>query len=341
MRIRKRHSQGLTAVDLFSGAGGATSGYKLAGVRVVAAVDSDARACDSYELNHPEVRLIRRNIHRVAATEVKRLLGRRTLDILTACSPCTSYSTMRMGKSDPRDKDLALVVLRFARVLKPRAVVLENVPQLCDDERFERLRGGLEQLGYEVWFDTIDAASYGVPQRRRRLLLIAQLGAPPLSLPKARVQRTVNMAIRRLDLRDTLHRSRDLPEKVLARIRAVPLRGGSRSALPKRLRLACHDRIRRSAATNVYGRMRSNQPSPTLTTRCTTPSCGRFVHPRANRPITLREAACLQTFPRRYQFAGTRGEVERQIGNALPAELARRIALHVGRALARSPRRAS
>ncbi len=318
-----------TAVDLFAGAGGVTAGYKRAGVRVVAAVEIDPVACASYRLNHAEVVLFQRDIRRVAARAVARVLGRTRLDVLTACSPCNSYSTLRRGRGSAASKDLALEIVRFARVLKPRCIVVENVPPLERDRRFRRLVRSLRKLGYVLWWGVLDAQHFAVPQRRKRLVLIGQsAGIASAPVPARRI-RVVDQAIRGLSSRDRLHRKPELAPRVLERIRAIPRNGGSRKDLPPELALRCHARLSASAATNVYGRMKGNEPAPTLTTRCTTPACGRFVHPRANRPITLREAACLQTFPRRYRFEGTREEIERQIGNAVPAELARRIVVHV------------
>lgn len=332
MKPRLKKHRTLQAVDLFSGAGGVTAGYKQAGISVVAAVEIDSQACATYRANHPEVTVFEKDIRRVPARRIADQLRGRTLDILTACSPCGSYSTLRRGRGSARDKDLALVALRFVRVLKPRVVVLENVPQLQRDERFRLLKSELRKLGYRTWWRVIDAQDYGVPQRRKRLIIVASRETRPTELTVARLRRTVKDAFRGLDPRGRLNRPPQLSDRVLERIRAIGRNGGSRDDLPEELQLACHKKLK-SGATNVYGRMSANQPAPTLTTRCTTPACGRFIHPSRNRPITLREAACLQTFPRRYSFVGNRQEVERQIGNAVPVELARRIAVHAQRSL--------
>lgn len=319
----------LVALDLFAGAGGVTAGFKRAGVRVAVAVELDPVASETYRSNHPEVTLLQRDIRRVPARQVQSLLGRRRLDILTACSPCGSYSSLRRGRGSAASKDLALQVVRFARALRPRALIVENVPPLQHDHRFRKLIQSLEALGYELWWGVLDSQFFGVPQRRKRLVLIGQRKGVPEAPATARRIRVVDEAIRGLSAQDPLHRLPKPAPQVLARIRAVSRDGGSRDELPPELVLRCHDELRSKAATNVYGRMKGNEPAPTLTTRCTTPACGRFIHPRANRPITLREAACLQTFPRRYRFVGTREQIERQIGNAVPVELAYRIVRHV------------
>jgi DNA (cytosine-5)-methyltransferase 1 len=112
---------------------------------------------------------------------------------------------------------------------------------------------------------------------------------------------------------------------VLDRIRAIPV-NGSRFDLPTKLQLACHGRLKSRVATTAYSRLPTTGPAPTLTTRCTTPSCGQFIHPRADRGLTLREAAILQSFPLTYRFLGKYGEIERQIGNAVPVQVVRLLA---------------
>ena len=114
----------------------------------------------------------------------------------------------------------------------------------------------------------------------------------------------------------------------LERIKAVPP-GGGRLALPAELELACHARLGKGSATSIYGRIDPSKAAPTMTTRCTTPSCGRFIHPTEDRGLTLREAALLQTFPIDYVFKGNHGEIERQVGNAVPPKLAEALSLVV------------
>jgi DNA (cytosine-5)-methyltransferase 1 len=333
----------LTAVDLCSGAGGVTTGYKAAGVRVLAAVDIDPVACDTYAANHADVRLM---LNDLAELDPKTLLKEAglvpgELDILTACVPCQTFSSLaRNARSrDPRNR-LVLRVADFVQGLLPRAVVMENVPLLRENRRFKVLIGRLHALGYGVWFDIVDAADFGVPQRRRRLVLIAlrgvaDEGVPQLTTRHPRLRgfrcrptvRHVLAIVRRQAGKDPLARPRSgFPPLVAKRIAAIPPNGGSRTSLDEDLELACHMKLEKSGAGSSYGRMRYDDVAPTLTTRCTTPSCGRFLHPKANRPITLREAACLQTFPIKYVFVGGAMAVQEQIGNAVPPRLARAIA---------------
>lgn len=341
----------LTAIDLCSGPGGVTTGYRAAGVQVLGAVDTDDDARATYAANHPEIRLFPDDL---AQFDPNRLLAElnvkpRTLDILTACVPCQTFSTLSnkvRKKKDPRNR-LVLRIAAFVEVIRPRAVVMENVPGLREDRRFALLLGRLRRMGYGVWFDVVDAADFGVPQRRRRLVLIALRAKRDEQVPKLtpshpalrrlRRRRTVRDVLRlvRAHARgDPLAQERTrFPALVAKRIAAIPPNGGGRTSLVPKLRLACHTELGASGAGSSYGRMTYDDIAPTLTTRCVTPACGRFLHPRANRPITLREAACLQTFPLRYTFKGGMMSLQSQIGNAVPPRLAKAIALVVADAL--------
>ncbi|MCV0388089.1 MAG: DNA cytosine methyltransferase [Nitrobacter sp.] len=326
----------LTAIDLYSGAGGATQGLKDAGVQVLAAIEVDPIAARSYRLNHPEVLLRRRDIRSCSATGLRRSLGlaRGELAVLQACPPCPSWSTLGKKFAGDERPELILQVRRFIKAFLPKAFILENVPGLARDGRLGSLLADAEARGYATRSYLVDAADAGVPQRRKRLIAIGVRGLPSELLPDDllgslpasfdRSPRTVQDAFADLvGSHDPLHRGRAHRDAVLKRIRAIPF-GGDRFDLPGHLRLACHDDVGRSAGA-AYGRMRLDEPAPTLTTRCTTPSCGRFVHPIEDRGITLREAALLQTFPRDYMFTGTYGSMEQQIGNAIPVRLAQAV----------------
>lgn len=342
----------LRAVDLFSGAGGVTTGYKSAGVHVVGAVDLDPASLLTYYANHPDVRLFSGDLAKLDPKKLRRHLGLRRyeLDVLTACAPCQTFSTLGAKARKARDPRNALMerVVAFAAELRPRCVVMENVPQLTKHARFRRVVAALRALGYGVRYAIVNAADFGVPQSRRRLVLIALRGVADADVPelsaahpvlRRRVRRrTVRQTLAPLGVRprDPLHRQRvDYPDIVARRIAAIPADGGSRSSLGGKLRLKCHaalgsDKI---ACTNIYGRMRWDDVAPTLTTRCTTPACGRFLHPNKPRAITVREAACLQSFPKSYRFEGGSMALQAQVGNAVPPKLARAIALVVAQAL--------
>jgi DNA (cytosine-5)-methyltransferase 1 len=230
-------------------------------------------------------------------------------------------------------------MLRFTKAFRPKAIMMENVPRLVGHKLFANLCNGLQKLGYHLTFDIKDAANYGVPQRRRRLILVAGRGFEINFAEEAHRRRSVHGAIGRMTepgrSRDALH---NLPEKKRAKrisnlIRDIPKDGGSRSDLPKSRQLACHKRS--DGFGDIYGRMAWNDVAPTMTSGCFNPSKGRFLHPEKNRAITMREAALLQSFPRDYFFDLSCGKeaIALMIGNALPPEFVRRHALEVRRAL--------
>ena len=316
------------AVDLFAGCGGLTQGLRDAGFEVVGAVEIDTFAAETFALNHPDVCLLVEDIRRVSPCGLLAKLGILPggLDLLAACPPCQGFSRMRLNNrrerlSDPRNR-LIDEVLRFVEAMRPLTVMVENVPDLGRYTRYVKFKTSLRKLGYCVFDTVVDVADYGVPQRRRRLVLLAsQLGyiAPATPLSVARTVRSAIGGELPLVPDDPVH---DVTEQRCDRVRriiaAVPKDGGSRSSLPDDLMLDCH--IKHDGFYDVYGRMRWDAVSPTITGGCVNPSRGRFLHPEENRAITLREAALLQTFPPRYRFSLSRGKyaTAELIGNALP-----------------------
>lgn len=341
-RFETRAARGAyTAIDLFSGAGGATQGLVDAGFDVIGAIEFDKTAARSYRLNHGRAHVWERDIRGVSAAEVQRVLKlkRGELTLLKACPPCQGFSSLAEGRlrgDDPRN-DLVSHTIRFVRVLRPRAVLVENVPGLWRDRRSKELLEALGKLGYSTQAYLVNATDFGVPQKRKRLIILALRGLRaklPVGLGDVHNSGpvTVREAFEDLDRKvsrdDVLSQPRVLPERVLRRVRAIPI-GGNRFDLPAELQLDCHKKMAiegKSGATGSYARLRWDEPAPTMTTRCTTPASGPFLHPDEHRPITLREAAAIQTFPHNYKFAGTRSDIERQIGNAVPVRMASVIA---------------
>ena len=331
-----------TAVDLFCGCGGLTVGLKRAGFRVLGAVDVDPLSVKTYKANHRDVTLWEKDIRELDPQELLDALGLKkgVLDLLAGGPPCQGFSTMRtlngaLMVDDPRN-DLLLEFERFVEALRPRAVMMENVPGLADDKRFEAFLRKLKKLGYLGANRVLNAAEYGVPQRRRRLIYLAGMGMEiPFAEKSGRIK-TVEDAIGGLPKAgqsgDTVH---DMPEnrtpKVLEVIRLIPKDGGSRRDLPEKFQLECHKRC--NGFKDVYGRMAWKEVAPTITGGCFNPSKGRFLHPEEDRAITMREAALLQGFPRRYKFptTGNKSAVALMIGNALPPQF---IAAH-GRSIKR------
>ncbi|MCY3792693.1 MAG: DNA cytosine methyltransferase [Gemmatimonadetes bacterium] len=317
------------AIDLFSGCGGLTEGLKMAGFRVLAAIDVDLFAIQTYRANHREVAVWKRDVRRVEPARLLRRFGLRKgqLDLVAGCPPCQGFSTLRTrnGSSpvnDPRN-DLLLEFQRFVEELLPRAVMMENVPPLVRDRRFGGFTQKLRQLGYVGHHSVLDAADYGVPQRRRRLIYLAGYCAAIPFATEITDRRTVQDALGQLPKAgssgDAVH---DLPErrsaKVMRIIRSIPKDGGSRVDLPEELQLPCHKRC--DGFADVYGRMAWRSVAPTITSGCFNPSKGRFLHPEEDRAITMREAALLQGFPQRYKFTSLAGKeaLAGMIGNALP-----------------------
>lgn len=327
------------AIDLFSGAGGATQGLRDAGFDVIGAVEFDRDAAASYRLNHPNAKVWELDIRGLAATKMRESLGLKVgeLALLKACPPCQGFSTLAEGRvvGDDARNELVLDSVRFVRAFKPRGVLLENVPGLGRDKRLALLLDALRKLGYSAKSYIVNAADFGVPQSRRRLIVVALRGLRsklPESLTPSdpEVPVSVREAFEQLHAHkledDHLSMHRAISDKVRRRIEAIPV-GGNRHSLPPELQLACHIKLgTKSGAMGSYARLKADMPSATMTTRCTTPACGPFIHPTEDRPITLREAATLQTFPPTYQFVGGHTSIERQIGNAVPVQMATRIA---------------
>jgi len=330
------------AIDLFSGCGGLTLGLTQAGFRVVGAVEIDPLAVETYKVNHKHVVIWEKDISKISAAEIMRRLKikRGALDLLAGCPPCQGFSTMttlngRIGQD--KQNDLVFEFLRFVRAMRPKAVMLENVPKLAKNRRFKKLCEELQKLGYKINHDVLNAANYGVPQRRRRLILVAGHGKTILFGSPAKRKRTVREAFAKLGRRAKKGELHNLPQnrsdKIKKLIRLIPPDGGSRLDLGKKRQLKCHKKC--NGFKDVYGRMAWNDVSPTITGGCFNPSKGRFLHPTKNRAITLREAALLQTFPADYFFSIGRGKcpAAQMIGNALPPEFIRRHALIIRRNL--------
>jgi DNA (cytosine-5)-methyltransferase 1 len=238
---------------------------------------------------------------------------------------------------DPRN-DLLFQFYRFAEGLRPRVVMLENVPGLADDKKFRLFLKLMGELGYIGDYRVLNAADYGVAQRRRRLIYLAGFKiAVPFAQPVS-TMKTVRDAIGRLPKAgksgDAVHDlNEQRSERVMDLIRRIPRDGGSRTDLPRRDQLACHKRC--NGFKDVYGRMAWDEVAPTITSGCFNPSKGRFVHPEEDRAITIREAALLQGFPRRYEFpvVQSKSALALLIGNALPPPFIRHHAKRIHKIL--------
>jgi DNA (cytosine-5)-methyltransferase 1 len=331
-----------TAIDLFCGAGGLTLGLKKAGFKVLAGVENNPIAAKTYKLNNRISKIYLEDIKKLSPEKIMLELGLKSgsLDLLAGCPPCQGFSSHRTrNKSSSTNdirNDLVFEFLRFVEILQPKTVMLENVPALAKDWRIFEFKNKLKIMGYyleENLSEIKNAADYGVPQRRKRLLIKASKYGLIPNAKKDKSIKTVYDAISKLpapgNSGDPLH---DFPttrtEKVNKIISLVPKDGGSRAQIPKEYWLDCHLK-RPDSYRDVYGRMSWSQVAPTITGGCTNPSKGRFIHPIEDRAITLREAALLQTFPIDYKFdlTGGKNAISLMIGNALPPEFIKRQAI--------------
>lgn len=349
----------LRLIDLFAGAGGLTRGFLDTGrYRVVAAVELDVAAAASYAANFGTRHLYQGDIGAwLDATEAPEA------EVVVGGPPCQGFSTLgRQDPDDPRNRLWSLYVecLRRAR---PKYFVLENVPQFLESEQFQLLmnenKDGGRLMGYRIERGILNAAEFGVPQIRRRAIIIgartdvSHPGIPHGPLQDPRFWRTVRREIGDLDHKVTttelpdskierfgrvlpgefktidLHVGRK-PEPIsLARYRSIP-EGGNRADLPEKLQAPCWRR-HKTGSGDVMGRLRWDKPSVTIRTEFYKPEKGRYLHPTEHRPITLMEAARLQGFPDHHLWVGSKTAIARQIGNAVPVSLARHIANHLTR----------
>lgn len=320
------------AIDLFSGCGGLSEGLRSAGFSVVAAFDNDKDSVDTYRLNHPNTAVFEGDIRDVDPAEVKKILAGEPLHLLAGCPPCQGFSSMRRlnRRRSVRDdrNGLVLEYLRFVKALKPLTIMMENVPGLINYVLFKRVVKELENMGYHPKTKVVSIQEYGVPQRRKRLVMVGSLLGELETAKPTGEKVTVRDMIGHLE---AIGKTKDPVHKIVAshraevmrRIKATPKNGGSRTDVPQ-FELACHKKDG-VGFNDVYGRLRWDDYSSTITGGCLNPSKGRFLHPEQNRTISAREAALLQTFPSDYKFPEgiSKTSISLLIGNALPPKFSR------------------
>lgn len=329
----------IQVIDFFSGCGGTSCGFRAAGLEILAGLDIDKDAATTYRLNFPEATFFEGDVRTMDPAVLQKVIGRRRAPLLFAgCAPCQPFSRQnKTANGGDQRRTLLKEFARFVEAWLPEYVFVENVPGLQKVQKkspligFQRL---LRKLGYRFECTVVPALWYGVPQTRERLVLVASRiegvcipaathgpgrpaggyatvadwihGLPPLSAGE------VHPA-------DPDHAAALLSDLNLQRIQATP-EGGGRESWPDALWLDCHRAY--SGHTDVYGRLAWNRQASGLTTRCISYSNGRFGHPEQDRAISVREAACLQTFPLTYRFHGSLSSKARQIGNAVPPKMA-------------------
>lgn len=316
------------AVDLFAGCGGVTQGMRMAGFDVRVAIELDESAALAYKMNHPDTEVLQRDIREVEGKEVQELLGNRKLHLLAGCPPCQGFSSVRKlnRRRSTRDKRNKLVMeyLRFVEELKPLTIMMENVPGIVDYYLFRKLIKKLKEVGYAMKFEVVNVKDYGVPQKRRRLVLVGSLlGQIDIAKPTnemVTVRETIGSMETIDETNDPLHKMIvKHTERINKMISMIPKNGGGRKNLPEEYRLKCHSK-ENIGFDDIYGRLRWDDYANTITGGCLNPSKGRFLHPEEDRVITPREAALIQTFPLDYKFPIEIGKTSlaSMIGEALP-----------------------
>ena len=333
MKIQKTQSMKLLAIDLFAGVGGLTEGMHMAGFETKMAFEIDNLASKAYKLNHLETEVITKDIRNVDLDEVRKKLNGETIHLLAGCPPCQGFSSMRRlnRKQEVFDdrNDLINEYVRFVIELRPYTFMMENVPALEKYDLFISAIETFKEAGYKVDYKVVNVKDYGVPQSRRRLVLVgSRLGEINVAEPGNK-KVTVKEVIGNLPLPeksdDPLHSifPKHIPE-IQNLIKDIPKNGGSRKDLGPHRQLKCHQKPN-VGFNDVYGRLRWDDYSTTITGGCLNPSKGRFLHPEQDRCISAREAALLQSFPPDYKFPldAPKTNIALMIGNALPPEFSR------------------
>lgn len=330
----------IVGVDLFCGVGGLTHGLIRGGIQVAAGIDIDSSCKFPFEANN-SASFLERDVGSLKAEDILPFYEGADFTLLAGCAPCQPFSTYsRSGRNSEYESQWPLVSSfgRLVTMIKPDLVTMENVPQLADHPVFRQFLTSLSD--YKTWWQVVECSSLGIPQTRKRLVLLAsKLGSSGLQLLQEQVQKvTVQETIGSLppiragerDPHDELHRASSLSPLNLSRIQASR-QGGTWRDWPEELQASCHRKVTGATYPSVYGRMEWNKPAPTITTQCFGYGNGRFGHPEQDRAISLREAAMLQTFPKSYAFAPPGAQIKfskmgRLIGNAVPVRLGEVIA---------------
>lgn len=345
LNITDKEFPKVEVVDLFCGIGGLSYGMKSKGFNILSGYDLDKTCQYAYETNN-EAKFYYQDIKKVTAEDISSQYSKDAIKVLAGCAPCQPFSSyaFKNKKKDPNKYDLLYEFGRLVREVHPDIVTMENVPAIASFKLKSVLAdfiATLESEGYHVSFSVVYCPDYGIPQTRKRLVLLASRWGKINLIPPTHKKEnyvTVKDTIGHLSpleagetsSTDPLHRCRTLSPLNLRRLQATPYGGGWRN-WPEELLLECHKKEGGKSFGSVYGRMVWESPSPTMTTLCTGIGNGRFGHPEQNRAISAREAALFQTFPITYKFFPDERQVSltkasRYIGNAVPPKLGEVIA---------------
>ncbi len=330
----------IKVIDLFCGIGGLSHGFIKEGLDVVAGIDNDGACKFGYEYNN-KAAFIHRDILQVSADDINKLFGKdNSIKVLVGCAPCQPFSRLNIKKITERQLEPLGKFAQLIGEVKPDIVSMENVSGLANVKKypiFQKFLDTLEKNKYSYKYEVVDVSEYGVPQKRKRLVLLASKFGNIQLITKTHKNKKVTVRDVIQGLRplkdgevspeDPLHRSSKLSPLNIKRIKATPHDGGSSSSWDEKLVLTCHKKeTGKTYKGTVYGRMRWDEPAPTMTTQCIGLGNGRFGHPEQDRAISLREAALFQTFPVDYQFYNPKEpiiirHVAKFIGNAVPVKL--------------------
>ena len=331
-------------IDCFCGAGGLSLGFEKAGFEVAYAFDFAQDTINTYKNNprHHHGPAFVRDIHNVSKASIEADLDHELgkIDVIIGGPPCQGFSVQRRGANEDPRNELVLEYVRLVKEIKPHIFVMENVGGILSERGKPFVRALFENLtaaGYSIQQKKLLASDYGVPQERTRVIIVGELTngrktsfvyPEKLDTPKKTVREAISDLMYRDESSIANHKSDKLSPINLKRIQAIT-EGQGRDSLPEELQLECQKKNNGHRHLDTYGRMAWDQPAPTITARFDSFSRGRFGHPVLDRSITLREGARLQTFPDDFEFFGTKVEVAKQIGNAVPPVLAEHIATQV------------
>ncbi len=332
----------IKAVDLFCGAGGLTRGLESVGIDVCLGVDIDPDCEYPYEANN-KAQFLLKPVEDLVADDLEKSFDSGSYTLLAGCAPCQPFSSYQQGKYNSKNDKRWNLLKQFGRLVEetnPDFVTMENVPRLEQQNVFLKFVAGLESQGFHVSFQVVNCADYGVPQQRRRLVLLGSKLGPikmiPPTTPEGK-RKCVRDAIASLPAlkaggmysKDPLHQAAELSPLNMKRIQySKP--GGTWRDWPEDLIADCHKKESGKTYPSVYGRMTWDDPAPTMTTLYYGFGNGRFGHPEQNRALSLREGAILQSFPKNYKFVPSKAPIYRRsigrlIGNAVPVNLGKAI----------------
>jgi len=348
MSLKKRK---LKAIDFFCSGGGMSSGMQQAGIDVIAGIDFDPECKETYEANIKGAKYILADVSKLKEEDLEKEISIKKNDddlILIGCSPCQYWTIIRTSKvKSEKSKDLLHEFHRFVKYYNPGYVVVENVPGILNrtkESGLDRFVNDLQKRGYKVHYEVVHLNEYGVPETRKRFSLIANrvtnkeiFPIPEKLNPIVSDFIGVKNGFPRIkaghrDNTDFMHTTAGLTDINIERLKLTPKNGGSRKSWSHTdLQLDAYKKNNHNISFNdTYGRMSWDKPAPTITTKFFSISNGRFAHPDENRPISLREGATLQTFPKNYKFIGTSiSSIARMIGNAVPPLYAKRLGLTI------------